>query len=117
MTVHREAYKEERNHVNALIAKTKKVLYNKKIKECNDQNPLFNESVEGLLELFSEHFNTNIANIMTELYTGTSTIGNFSHVEVVAPTTTLNALEDTLSKTQVAKLIQSAPSKSCLLGY
>ena len=58
-----------------------------------------------LLELFSEHFNTNLANIRTELDAGTSAISDFPHVEVVAPTATLNAL-DTLSKTQVVKLIR-----------
>lgn len=131
LIVHREAYKEERNHVNSLLAKAKKSFYNTKIKECKDQKSLFkfvntllhrNEvphlpshgSITDLLELFNDYFRSKIAKIRRDLDACESRIDLFPSVCAVCPTTKLSVLES-ISESQAAKLICDSPSKSCFL--
>jgi exonuclease III len=129
LTVHRETYKEERNKVNNLIVNTKQSFYNSKIKDCTDQKSLFrfvntllgrntiphlptHDSLEDLLELFSHFFVTKISRIRADLDAAPSNLGTFPSVKHACPDYTLSALNE-LSETEVTKLIQAAPSKTC----
>jgi hypothetical protein len=131
LTVHREAYKQERNNVNALVVSAKKSFYNAKIHDCNDQKALFkfvnsllgkngasqlpdHSSVENLLQLFSDYFETKIAKIRSDLEIGSSNLCAYPPIQVAQPSTILSTF-DVLSESQVRKLISSAPPKSCKL--
>jgi hypothetical protein len=131
LTVHREAYKHQRDCVNDLVAKAKKLHYNKQVEECPDQKALFrllntllhrelkpqlpsNESLEELLQKFSDFFKSKISKIRLSLDSTPVDMSVFPLIPEFHPSSHLMSLQP-LSEQEVIKLIKASPSKSCSL--
>ena len=131
LTVHREAYKHQRDYVNDLVAKAKKLHYNKQVEECPDQKALFrllntllhrelkpqlpsNESLEELLQKFSDFFKSKISKIRLSLDSTPVDMSVFPLIPEFHPSSHLMSLQP-LSEQEVIKLIKASPSKSCSL--
>jgi len=124
----RDRFKEQRGQVNNLIIKSKTDFFLSKITECGqDQKALYRvvnqllhkrntpklpeyDSLQEMLESFSEYFVTKIQTIRTKL--DNETPMNLVHTGQRASSATMCNFKEA-SIMEVKKIISSSPSKSC----
>jgi hypothetical protein len=136
LTIHRDLYCEQRNHVTSLIKKAKTEYFSAKCEECGtDQKALFkilnqllhkndthplpeHNTLPELLESFNSFFQSKILQIRQKL--DAIKIGEFLPASSVLPiidippSSNLDSFEE-LSVEDVKKIIMRSPSKSSLL--
>ena len=136
LTVHRQAYEEERDHVKNLIETEKSQYYNSKVEECEgDQKKLFNvvdkllhkskstalpqhDNLETLANKFSDFFQDKIETIRCTLNDLEQTAEPLScppTSELLKPSDTLLDKFEPATQDEIMKIIKSSSKASCSL--